>query len=68
MQRHILPVAAEIDRDVDSFQQRHKIAIVPPCVPRRMFHDDSQPEIVPGMRGVMEFEKVLIMVIAASPL
>src|SRR5580700_6122347 len=57
MQRHVLPVATEIDRHLYLVQQRQDVAIVPPCVPQWMFHDDGAPEVVPRMRIVMKLEK-----------
>ena len=59
MQRHILPIAAEIDRHLDPVQQRHEIAFVPPCIAQRALDRDGAPDIIPGMRIMMQLHQKL---------
>ena len=68
MQRHILPIATEVHRDLDLFQQRHEVALVPPGVSERVFDNNGAPQVVPRVRIVVQLEQDLSPVIAASPL
>src|SRR5450432_2456630 len=52
MERHVLPVASQIDWHLDAIEQRKEIAVLPPSVAERMFRSDSAPDIVPRMRIV----------------
>ena len=56
MQRNVLPVAAEIDGNVDSIQQWGEIPLVPPLVAQRVFDGGVQPKL-----GVLAFNNAHIM-------
>ena len=58
MQRRVLPVAAEIDRNVDAAEQGAHVARVPEGVMRRVLDGDLAPETPERLFGVMGVDKV----------
>src|SRR5579863_6982060 len=52
MQRHVLPIAADVGRDLYPIQQRQQIAVFPPCVAQRVLRSDGPPQIIPWMWSV----------------
>ena len=57
MEWHVLPVASHIDWHLDAIEQGKQIAILPPGITKRMLSGDSAPEVIPGMRIVVQFEQ-----------
>ncbi|GJO05524.1 hypothetical protein NJB1808e29_33310 [Mycobacterium marinum] len=60
MQRDVLPIATQIYRHIDPFQQRVEIAFVPPLIAGGMLDRRREPQLVPRARIVPRAPALLI--------